>query len=734
MFKTIFIMALAVLTSIPSEAMTDNLSKMSPLVRRLALAHVKGKAARGASAAHTGEGASVCAFVRAAGNADSLLTANGCCLLAQEGDICIADIPLDRLNMLAAAKEVRRIEANRGNTVSMDSMAIQLNATPVYEGRNLPQAYTGRGVVTGIQDVGFDLTHPNFYDTGATEYRIKRFWDQLATGDGGNGMYVGRAYETQDDILAHSHSRDGLKLLHGTLTAGIAAGSGYDTKYRGMAYESDICLVSNAVTDDLEFIAEDDLYKYTYATDALGFKYIMDYAESTGQPCVISFSEGSGQDFHGDDILYYEMLGRLTGPGRIIVSSAGNTGHVRNYIRKPAGRASAGAFLRIWGQSVLHFTMKSADDFGIRVVIYGNTNDTLSVNTADIKAAADSTMIIETSPGGQKYTLDLLAYTSCYDNTETAYDIYLSGPDHIGMAVPVSVEMTGTEADTEFYRGNGEMYDSDRNPALRDGDNTHGINSPSSAPDVICAGATSYRTRYLNTKGELQTYDCGTDGEWAFYSSVGPTYDGRTKPDVLAPGTNILTSMSSFYMENNPEDDTEMVAESTFKGRRYGWMSCSGTSMSSPAVAGTIALWLQARPDLTPEDVMGVIRRTSRRYGDMEGEKDNRYGYGQIDAYRGLLDILGIDAIEGISTHRAELLRISPGEAMTLNIETDTPLERRLEVSIYTTDGRLAAKTAMERGATRMSKRMDLPGKGVYVVQTNGGGKGTTGSALVRMR
>ena len=102
---------------------------------------------------------------------------------------------------------------------------------------------------------------------------------------------------------------------------------------------------------------------------------------------MISFSEGSGQDFHGDDILYYEMLGRLTGPGRIIVSSAGNTGHVRNYIRKPAGRTSAGAILRIWGQSVLHFTMKSADDFGIRVVIYGNTNDTLSVNTADIKVA-----------------------------------------------------------------------------------------------------------------------------------------------------------------------------------------------------------------------------------------------------------------------------------------------------------------------------------------------------------
>ena len=164
-------------------------------------------------AAHAKGKGNICAFVRAAGNADSLLTANGCRLLAQEGDICIADIPLDRLNTLAAAKEVSRIEANHSNTVSMDSMAINLNATPVYEGRALPQAYTGRGVVMGIQDVGFDLTHPNFYDATAKEYRIKRFWDQLANTSDGAEMYVGRTYETQDDILGHAHSRDGLKLF-----------------------------------------------------------------------------------------------------------------------------------------------------------------------------------------------------------------------------------------------------------------------------------------------------------------------------------------------------------------------------------------------------------------------------------------------------------------------------------------------------------------------------------------
>ena len=51
----------------------------------------------------------------------------------------------------------------------------------------------------------------------------------------------------------------------------------------------------------------------------LVFKYIFDYAERMHQPCVINFSEGSSQDFHGYDQLYYELLAKLIGPGRIIV-------------------------------------------------------------------------------------------------------------------------------------------------------------------------------------------------------------------------------------------------------------------------------------------------------------------------------------------------------------------------------------------------------------------------------
>ena len=101
-----------------------------------------------------------------------------------------------------------------------------------------------------------------------------------------------------------------------------------------MAFESDICLVSNAVESDKEFIDSVNYYKYTSATDALGFKYILDYAEREGKPCVVSYSEGAHEDFYGDDQLMYEVLDSLSGPGRIIVASAGNEGHFNSFFQK----------------------------------------------------------------------------------------------------------------------------------------------------------------------------------------------------------------------------------------------------------------------------------------------------------------------------------------------------------------------------------------------------------------
>ena len=278
----------------------------------------------------------LCAFVRIEGNADSLLALYGGRSLARFGNLHVASIPLRSLSPLSLRPEVSRIEARQGNSIQMDTTLVLLGGAKAHAGELLPQAFTGRGVVVGVQDIGFDLTHPNFYDTSLSEYRIKRMWDFLSLDTLGSDLYVGAEYTTEEALKTYAHSRDAYIISHGTHTLGCAAGSGYDTSYRGMAPGSDICLVSNAVTEDISLIDSADVYKYTYALDALGFKYIFDYAKSVGKPCVVSFSEGSMMDFRGDDALYYEMLDRLVGPGRIIVASAGNAGHQVAHVVKPS--------------------------------------------------------------------------------------------------------------------------------------------------------------------------------------------------------------------------------------------------------------------------------------------------------------------------------------------------------------------------------------------------------------
>ncbi len=98
-----------------------------------------------------------------------------------------------------------------------------------------------------------------------------------------------------------------------------------------------------------------------------------------------------------------------------------------------------------------------------------------------------------------------------------------------------------------------------------------------------------------------------TLGQRASWSSVGPTYDGRIKPDVMACGRG------------------------TYTASPYGtalYYRGTGTSLSTPLVGGVAALLLQADPDMTPAEIIDALRRTASR----ASSPDNFYGWGIIDA------------------------------------------------------------------------------------------------------
>ena len=677
-------------------------------------------------------------FIKIEGDGERLLQEKGCQVWARWGNIYIASIPLSQITPLSWLPEVKRMEANSYKKCLMDSAIYQTNAIPAYEGLSLPSPYTGKGVVMGIMDIGFDYTNPNFYNYQMDQYRIKAVWDQLSKDTIGSQLPVGRDYTSQEALLSLGCSTDGELQFHGSHTLGTAAGSGSEGipsnvpgKYHGIAYDSDICLVANATTENMSLIDPSQLDKFTYAMDALGFKYIFDYADKVGKPCVISFSEGSDQDFHGYDILYNEVLDSLTSkPGHILVTSAGNNGNEWNYLHKQTGKESAGCFVKSSGDYIQH-TVKAKEAFSFKTNFYGNQGEaptSIIVSSSQVTEAPDSTLTKEIAIGEEAYTLTIAAYPSCYNPQDICYDWMIKSANrHIGNTYPISYQITGKDADVEMFRTSGEMYASDYDPSLADGDNTHSINSPACAESMITVGATVNRTSFTNVDGLVLNAVLSPRGSLSDYSSIGPTFDGRIKPDVMAPGTNVIASYNHFNGEKykNSWD----VEHFQYQGHTYAWNAMMGTSMSSPIVGGAIALWLQANPLLTRDDVKRIISKTSRPLDSFSEVPNNQWGYGEIDIYRGLLSVLQLDGIKEISTHQPHQAQMSINNG-ELSIILDKNATQDFTVHIFTIGGVKMLSRKLIHGRDRYAIDLKHLSRGIYAIQLTGS-KEITGSMLL---
>ena len=110
------------------------------------------------------------------------------------------------------------------------------------------------------------------------------------------------------------------------------------------------------------------------------------------------------------------------------------------------------------------------------------------------------------------------------------------------------------------------------------------------------------------------------------YSAYGPTLEGNLKPDLVAPGTNIISDLASTSSVVYRQHPANRVNNSYFR--------MSGTSMAAPMVAGAVALLLQDEPNLNPDQVKYRIKATANhnifqwpRYNFLQA------GAGYLDVY-----------------------------------------------------------------------------------------------------
>ena len=204
------------------------------------------------------------------------------------------------------------------------------------------------------------------------------------------------------------------------------------------------------------------------------------------------------------------------------------------------------------------------------------------------------------------------------------------------------------------------------------------IGTPAIHPQLITVGAADDRNSISDT-----------DDEVASFSSRGPTIDGLVKPDIVAPGVNIISLRSPGSTLDN-----------SYPQRRVDehYLSLSGTSMATPICSGAAALLLQTKPDATPEEIKTAL---------LVGARDlfhspNDAGKGRVDL-PGAWEALGKEAgqpAESQLPHRRTLVVYSPDIANMLWLELAAAKKTvELEVPRLTDiDTILAVAGTAERG------------------------------------
>lgn len=576
------------------------------------------------------------AFIKLTGSeAIEELADQGIKINSRVGDFVTAFIPLDRLSQLAADPRIQYIEAAQPVRMQLDVVREKSKIQAVQNGlAPLTRPYTGEGIVIGVVDEGFDFTHPNFYDATGTNFRIQKVWVQKdIDGTPPEGYNYGTEYDTRTDILARQ--TDNIDETHGTHTAGIAAGSGYGTPYTGAAPASDLILVATTMQ----------------STGILnGVQYIVSEAKAQNKPCVVNLSIGSQMGPHDGTSPFDQMIDQIAGPGTIVVGAAGNEGEEPLFLQKQYDNARP-------ADTLLYTVLEPAEnaqyivtdmwgtpgtDYSARIEIIDTASGTVAASTEWVDQSSGSlgfplytpqhVYLVrfqqQLNPLNQKNNMLIFIQTETFGDREK---IRLSLINKTGL-----VQMWAT---------NGTFTDNNYGAPYTKGSTDYTVSEIGGVGrQIISVGAYCTKNKWTPlTGGEYSYNPLPQLGAIAPFSSKGPTADGRTKPDITAPGFGVVSSFNSYNPRYGATNGTT-VQQAGFNNRTYFWGIDQGTSMAAPVVAGTMALWLEAYPQLSPAEAKDIFAR----YAQDPTGGNNIWGQGKLDAFSGIQEAIKMANLSGI--------------------------------------------------------------------------------------
>jgi subtilisin family serine protease len=582
------------------------------------------------------------------------LEALGVVVRTDLGDIKTAWIPETALAGVLALPDVRQVQ---GSVQTEPELEVSVPATGVTALRGAAPTFAGlngQGVIWGDVDSGIDWTHGDFKDQAGLT-RIKFLWDQtdaLGPAPGGYGYGSEWTAAQIDANLCRETDTSG----HGTHVAGIGAGDGSATgngqpafQYVGMAPLADIIMVK---TD------------FSTAGVVDGVAYVFQQAAAAGQLAACNLSLGSHYGPHDGTSSFEQALSALTGPGKVLIKSAGNENNSGMHAEIIASPAAPYARVNSTNAS------NGANQF-IAVDGYYDQLDDISVslrtpNGTVVGPVARGGSLVQTVAGqGAIYMENGLTPTNSGD-----YEIYIelsSNGSTIAagnfdiILTSVSLGSTGEVDLWRFYEnvpGTPKFTSGAQNDEL--------VSEPGNAMNVCTVAAWVTKRYWTSIDGGSYNFSGALNpGNLASFSSPGPTRDGRQKPDIAAPGTAIVSAKSA---QTSPVPANALIVPD---GQH---VVNQGTSMSAPHVTGAAALLLQNRGPLTTNEINQLLASNALVDAYTGAVWNNKWGFGKMfisQPVPAVLEAVTVDAADGV-VHLAWVV----GDGSTVR---DFRAERRIQ-------------------------------------------------------
>lgn len=595
----------------------------------------------------------------------------------QVGRVVTLEMPQNRLEELSAHHSIESLQANRTYKVSClnareESGAAILHDASSSMAHGLERSYTGKGVLIGMVDTGIQYNHINFRNPENGETRLK-------------GAVLYRPEEGAADSIREYFTRasqidtlttDYPEAAHGTHTTGVAGGSYPGLNMQGMAPEADLMLCGTSVLEDDRII---DALQMTFAR-----------ADELGEPCVVNLSLGNPVDWKDGKSAICLACEALTdngnAPGRAIVFSSGNDGNKNFTIDYQ------------FADTMPVYTMLQP------AVIKGKTcyiNPNIDVYCSDSLPVELDFLLYDTLAHELE---DLPFEQHLLDTLEVGHDnrrhlsidcdtCDMQSLQHKLFAARIRGSV-GSQVTLYYINNNSVSYamsDFGLGDRWLSGSSAHSISDLCCTDAVLSVGAYSAVDSLSNVFGKT-IYPWSPRGEVCSFSSYGPSCDGTPKPDVIAPGASVVSSFSSYwedkiiyYYTSGRYLTSPMMYVVIPEGESlpYYWTQDVGTSMSAPVVAGIVAMWMEACPTLSVNDIRSILQKTSRFDADCFNAPGGviQSGFGKVDAVAGMKEVLAMSGIE-------EIRKAAPKTSSWFNLQGQKIGTKDLPQGLYAGGGR----------------------------------------------